>query len=165
MSKRKCIFTGQDSDFKLNIEQEDQHNWAKSVPTTKKYYEAWLKDRPLNELELRQVELFFQLEINKIKQSSLERRMENIRKQIADGITNFQTVEQLRFYKPDIQFNEEMEQDIKEKVNKNNLDNLDKFLSKSIPQNKEAKILPTPKKDDNIKKNKKVVKKKSTLWD
>lgn len=178
MSRRKCIFTGEESNYKLTIEHEDHHNWAKSVPTTKEYYEAWLKDRPLNELELRQVELFFQLEMCKIKQSTLEKRMEKIREQIADGMESFNTVEKLKFYKPDIKFNEEMEKDIKEKVEEqrvitvtekdwdklqDHLENPPEPTPKLIDAMKRYKELHEDKKDDKIEK--KVVKKKPTLWD
>lgn len=116
MTKRKCIFTGQPADFKATVSHEDQHNWAKSVPCTKDYWNAYLKHRPFNELEMRLVELFFQQEIAQLKINTLESRMEKLREQLADGMNSFNTVEKLKFYKPDIKFGEEMEQDIKEKV-------------------------------------------------
>ena len=121
MSKRKCIFTGQPADFKATVSHEDQHNWAKSVPCTKDYWNAYLKHRPFNELEMRLVELFFQQEITQLKINTLESRMEKLREQLADGMNSFNTVEKLKFYKPDIKFGEEMEQDIKEKVEKQKL--------------------------------------------
>jgi hypothetical protein len=116
MTKRKCIFTGQPADFKATVSHEDQHNWAKSVPCTKDYWNAYLKNRPFNELEMRLVELFFQQEIAQLKINTLESRMEKLREQLADGMNSFNTVDKLKFYKPDIKFGEEMEQDIKEKV-------------------------------------------------
>jgi hypothetical protein len=116
MSKRKCIFTGQPANFKATVSHEDQHNWAKSVPCTKQYWNAYLKHRPFNELEIRLVELFFQQEIAQLKMNTLESRMEKLREQLADGMNSFNTVDKLKFYKPDIKFGEEMEQDIKEKV-------------------------------------------------
>lgn len=116
MTKRKCIFTGQPADFKAIVSQEDQHNWAKSVPCTKDYWNAYLKHRPFNELEMRLVELFFQQEISQLKINTLESRMEKLREQLADGMNSFNTVDKLKFYKPDIKFSEEMERDIEEKV-------------------------------------------------
>jgi hypothetical protein len=177
MSNRKCIFTGKKSDYKLNIAREDHHNWAKSIPTTKAYIEAFLQDRWLNELEMRQVELFFQMELCKIKQLSLMDRMERLRGQIIGSMGGFDTVQKMRFYKPDIKFSEEMERDMEEKVQhfQEKLENPDLviiddpgvplppevFEPMELP--KEAVVLTTPKKDDKIKK--KVVKKKPALWD
>lgn len=121
MTKRKCIFTGQPADFKATVSHKDQHNWAKSVPCTKDYWNAYLKHRPFNELEMRLVELFFQQEISQLKINTLESRMEKLREQLADGMNSFNTVEKLKFYRPDIKFSEKMEQDIKEKVKEQKL--------------------------------------------
>jgi len=180
MSNRKCIFTGEESDYKLNIAREDHHNWAKSVPTTKAYVEAYLKNRNLNELEMRQVELFFQMELCKIKQLTIMDRMTANRSRILEGMDSFDTVDRLKFYKPDIVFNEEMQKDMQEKVVMQALssepliidepEDLDAETVKKIldeppliPKKAEVVQLSTPKKDDKIKK--KVVKKKPALWD
>jgi hypothetical protein len=77
MTKRKCIFTGEDSDWLLQI-GEDKHNWAKRVPCTRKWWET-NKDRPLTPNEFKLVELFFEQEIARLKVDNLETEMQKIR--------------------------------------------------------------------------------------
>lgn len=77
MTKRKCIFTGQESDFLVQI-GDDKHNWAKRVPCTREWWEA-NKDRPLNPNEFKLVELFFEQEIARLKADNIEEQMQRIR--------------------------------------------------------------------------------------
>ena len=148
MSKRKCIFTGQPADFKATVSHEDQHNWAKSVPCTKNYWNAYLKHRPFNELEMRLVELFFQQEITQLKINTLESRMEKLREQLADGMNSFNTIEKLKCYKPDIKVGEEMEQDIKEKIREFNPQTVtkeDRDIFEQIQLDENVTVIDEPK--------------------
>lgn len=77
MSKRKCVFTGKESNYLAQI-GKDKHNWAKKVPCTKEWWDA-NKDRPLTPNELELVELFFEQEIARLKIDTIEERMQKIR--------------------------------------------------------------------------------------
>lgn len=75
--KRQCIFTGQISDAKLTI-SSDRYNWVKSVPCTKEFISK--KDgKPLNDLEFRLVELFFEQELCRLKIEHFDFQMKKIR--------------------------------------------------------------------------------------
>jgi hypothetical protein len=78
--KRNCIFTNLPANTKLQISKgwSEKHNWAKNVPCTKEY----LKKRgkyPFNDIELRLVQTFYEIEVAKITIKALEDRMEHLR--------------------------------------------------------------------------------------
>ena len=79
--KRKCIFTGEPADFHKTVTYADKHNWAKKVPCTKKWFGEWEKngERPLNKLEFKLVELFYEQELAKLRVANLEDQMDEIR--------------------------------------------------------------------------------------
>jgi hypothetical protein len=171
--KRKCLFTGKEADWLLQI-GEDSQNWAKRVPCTREWYDS-NNNRPLTPKEFRLVELFFQSEVAQLKAENFKALTDQVR---SDEESSFNTVEKLSYYKPDIDFGEEMEQDIKDKVSRYgkkhspDLVVIDDpgiplppvvFEPMEVPEKAEVVRLSTPKKDDKIVK--KVVKKKPTLWD
>lgn len=80
-NKRKCIFTGEKSDCSLKITSspQERHNWAKSVPCTKEYIKK-RGEKPLNELEFRLVELFYEQEIARLRIAHCEAKMNEIRR-------------------------------------------------------------------------------------
>ena len=78
--KRNCIFTNLPANTRLQIPKgwSERHNWAKNVPCTKEY----LKKRgnyPFNDIELRLVQTFYEIEVAKITIKALEDRMEHLR--------------------------------------------------------------------------------------
>lgn len=166
MTKRKCIFTGQESNFLAQL-GDDKHNWAKRVPCTREWWEA-NKDRHLTPNEFKLVELFFEQEVALLKVDNIEAEMEKIRNEgvltPAEEMThNFKFVaEQLgiadKLYNKDFIVYDEPED--------MNAETAKKIMEEplKIPNNAEAKLLTTPKNDDNIKKTV-VKKKKPTLWD
>jgi len=86
--KRKCIFTGNLSDFKLTFpsSEGDPHNWIKAVPTTKEYVEeSGLLKRALYEPEIQLVELFYEQEVFRLRANNIEVKMAKIRANIKEG--------------------------------------------------------------------------------
>jgi hypothetical protein len=85
MSKRKCIFTGNDSDDKDSVLprhlSKDQHNWASQVPTTTSYKEK-RKDRSPTDLEIQAADAFYQIELLKTKLEFYEFRLSQIQSEI-----------------------------------------------------------------------------------
>lgn len=78
-SKRNCIFTGKEADFSMKVVgSRDKHNWAKSVPCTKEFFDS-LDGRPLNKYEFKLVELFYEQEISKLNIARLEEKMTCVR--------------------------------------------------------------------------------------
>lgn len=77
MTKRKCIFTGKESNYLAQL-GNDKHNWAKKVPCTREWWEG-NKDRPLTPSEFKLVELFFEQEIARLKTDNIEEEMQRIR--------------------------------------------------------------------------------------
>ena len=214
--KRKCIFTGQESNFLAQL-GDDKHNWAKRVPCTREWWEA-NKDRPLTPNEFKLVELFFEQEIARLKVDNIEAEMQRIRDgrvttlpaeewdKLQEYLANPPEptpalVEAMKRYKEEISPAEELTCNFKARAEESGI--ADKLYNKElvlkvgdevikgtdkityvdepedmdaetakkimeeplkIPENAEAKLLTTPKNDDNIKKTV-VKKKKPTLWD
>ena len=77
---RKCIFTGQIANFSMKITsiEAEKHNWAKSVPCTKEFYES-LEGRPLNKYEFKLVELFYEQELSRLNIARLEEKIHRVR--------------------------------------------------------------------------------------
>lgn len=75
--KRKCIFTNLPATSKIKI-TSSKHNWAKSVPCSKDFLEK-KGSRPLNELEFRLVELFYEQELARLRVEHYEAQMNEIR--------------------------------------------------------------------------------------
>jgi len=130
--KRKCIFTGEEADWLLQI-GNDKHNWAKKVPCTKEWYNS-NKNRPLTPKEFRLVELFFEVEVARLKSSNFAALQERARVDEgmdelvaqSEDIDLYNALEKERrvkkellagiLSKPDITFNEEMNKFMHEKV-------------------------------------------------
>lgn len=180
MTKRKCIFTGQESNFLAQL-GDDKHNWAKRVPCTREWWEA-NKDRHLTPNEFKLVELFFEQEVALLKVNNIEAEMQRIRDgrvttlpaeewdKLQEYLANPPEptpalVEAMKRYKEELTPAEEMTSNFKARAEETGI--ADKLYNKEplkIPENAEAKLLTTPKIDDNIKKTV-VKKKKPTLWD
>jgi hypothetical protein len=84
--KRKCIFTGEPANYNKTVTYTDKHNWTRKVPCTKEWWGK--KDsslspvngfRPLNKLEFKLVELFYEQELAKLKIANIESQMDEIR--------------------------------------------------------------------------------------
>lgn len=80
--KRKCIFTGKESNHKAVLDTEDTHNWARAVPCDKDYYFQELKDKELNDTQLELVFLFYKKELALIEINNIEKKMQNLIKKL-----------------------------------------------------------------------------------
>lgn len=85
MTRRKCVYTGQDSNDKDSVIPrhliKDEHNWSVYVPTTSDYKQQKI-DRQPTELEMQAVETFHLLEMAKLKVEFYEAQLVNIQSQI-----------------------------------------------------------------------------------
>ena len=86
MTRRKCVYTGQDSNDKDSVIPrhliKDEHNWSVYVPTTSDYKQQKI-DRQPTELEMQAVETFHLLEMAKLKVEFYEAQLANIQNQIS----------------------------------------------------------------------------------
>lgn len=87
MDKRKCVFTNEDSNFSFKFNNlKDKHNWAKTVPCTKMWWNNRLDDEgnqpPLTDIEFKLVELFFKRELAILQVENIEKQMEETRKML-----------------------------------------------------------------------------------
>jgi hypothetical protein len=171
MSKRNCIFTNEISDAKLNI-GSDKYNWSKSVPCTKKFLKD-KGDRPLNELEFRLVELFYEQELCRLRIDHYDGQMAEIRALNDDEPTEawkkaknvykeikVEPLEQIDW--ENIEVPEFTEEDVAWLNAPLGPTEDDKFvgIKEQVEQNKELTEEKEP-----VKVEKKVVKKKTSLWD
>lgn len=177
--KRKCIFTGQIANFSMKITsiESEKHNWAKSVPCTKEFYES-LEGRPLNKYEFKLVELFYEQELSRLNIARLEEKINCVRnlankRRMEDSLDELVGIsEQLRVYKIDMEdvvehadpldipmiegidsLNQEVEESEKYTIPTHIIDNA------FPPEEQEVE----EKEDDTIKKV--VKKKKINLWE
>jgi hypothetical protein len=85
MTKRNCIFTGQESDTKDKViprhRAHDPHSWTDEVPTTSSYKE-FRKDRPPTDLELKAVETFYTIELLELNLISNKAKLSDIQAEI-----------------------------------------------------------------------------------
>jgi hypothetical protein len=85
MTKRKCVYTGQDSNDKDSVIPrhliKDEHNWSVYVPTTSDYKQQKINRQP-SELEIQAVETFYLLEMAKLKVEFYESQLAKIQDQI-----------------------------------------------------------------------------------
>jgi hypothetical protein len=85
MTKRKCVYTGQDSNDKDSVIPrhfiKDEHNWSVYVPTTSDYKQQKI-DRQPTDLEMQAVETFHLLEMARLKVEFYETQLANIQSQI-----------------------------------------------------------------------------------
>lgn len=85
MNKRKCVYTGQESNDKDSVIPrhllKDSHNWASSVPTTTDYKNNKI-DRLPTELEIQAAEVFYMLEISKLRVEFYESQLNKIQEEI-----------------------------------------------------------------------------------
>lgn len=186
--KRKCIFTNKEANAKLNI-GSDNHNWAKSVPCTKEIKED-IENRGLNELEIRLVEIFYQQELCKIRIEQYSDQMDEIRdllnanskniairpdretpkihKGISEGIHPILSDKYTR--KDRIKESEEQEIVEKEavlKVSERDFNKLQGAIENPPEPNEKLKkaMESFKEKNEDEKVEKKVIKKKKSLWD
>lgn len=86
MSVRKCIYTGlkataKDSVIPKKDLGEEVHNWANGVPVSEEYKNI-KKDRSPNELELEAQEIFFKIELAKLKVLHYEHKLSEIQEKL-----------------------------------------------------------------------------------
>ena len=183
--KRKCLFTGEEANY-LAVIGHDKQNWAKRVPCTKEWWDN-NEDRPLTPNEFKLVELFFEMEVARLKVLNLEERIEKTRTDKPQELPKdgpILTAAEVNRYKPNIELAIELEQALKTKVQehkethsfdeyteneiKNNLyiyidepsEPLPPEVFEPIVTKTGTKVLLSTPKDDKVKK---VIKKKN-LW-
>jgi hypothetical protein len=118
MNTRKCIFTGNPSDFKLtmNNAKDDLHNWAKKIPCCKEYVQKTnLLDRPLNSREMKLIDLFYKQEILRLKIGNIEAQMVEIRKKVQEEENEYIIYKNITIEK-DEKLTEEIKDDKVQKV-------------------------------------------------
>lgn len=85
MTKRNCVFTGQESNDKDSViprhVTKDPHNWTSTVPTTTDYKQQ-RSNKPPTELEIKAVETFFKLESHRLYVEFYERELSKIQEEI-----------------------------------------------------------------------------------
>lgn len=90
MTKRKCVYTGQDSNEKDSVIPrhliKDEHNWSVHVPTTTDYKQQKINRYP-TELEIQAAETFYMLEISRLKVEFYENKLAQIQEEINKNYT------------------------------------------------------------------------------
>ena len=88
---RKCIYTGLDAEAKQKLisreilGEDEKHNWANYAPVCKAY-EKLKEDRAPTDLEIEAHEIFYQIEILRLKLRNLEVKQDQIQSELRENL-------------------------------------------------------------------------------
>jgi len=90
--KRNCIFTGEPADAKISVSHpnSDRHNWAKKVPCTKDFLVS-RGDKPLTDLEMNIVELFYKKELAELRVQVYEKELHEMQSKLKKDWAKYYT--------------------------------------------------------------------------